>query len=57
MNASGLQPLTITVSGDSTVSALLLRPAQARAAYVFAHGAGAGTSRCSVMRVYGAPFG
>ncbi|QIG95735.1 MULTISPECIES: alpha/beta family hydrolase [unclassified Bradyrhizobium] len=42
MNASGAQPLTITISDDSTVSALLLRPAQPRAAYVFAHGAGAG---------------
>lgn len=48
MNASGAQPLTITVSGDSTVSALLLRPAQARAAYVFAHGAGAGMTHPSM---------
>lgn len=48
MNASAAQPLTITVSGDSTVSALLLRPAQARAAYVFAHGAGAGMTHPSM---------
>ncbi|KIU51939.1 MULTISPECIES: alpha/beta family hydrolase [Bradyrhizobium] len=51
MNASGLQPLTITVSGDSTVSALLLRPAQARAAYVFAHGAGAGMTHPSMAAI------
>lgn len=50
MNASGAQPLTITVtvSDDSTVSALLLRPTQARAAYVFAHGAGAGMTHPSM---------
>jgi predicted alpha/beta-hydrolase family hydrolase len=51
LNASGLQPLTITVSGDSTVSALLLRPAQARAAYVFAHGAGAGMTHPSMAAI------
>ncbi|GEC58577.1 putative alpha/beta-hydrolase family hydrolase [Bradyrhizobium japonicum] len=48
MNASGAQPLSITVSDDSTVSALLLRPAQARSAYVFAHGAGAGMTHPSM---------
>ncbi len=51
MNASGLKPLTITVSGDSAVSALLLRPAQARAAYVFAHGAGAGMTHPSMTAI------
>ena len=48
MNASGAQPLSIAVADDSTVSALLLRPAQARAAYVFAHGAGAGMTHASM---------
>ncbi|MDH2385646.1 alpha/beta family hydrolase [Bradyrhizobium sp. CER78] len=48
MNASGAQPLTITVSDDSAVSALLLRPEKARAAYVFAHGAGAGMTHPSM---------
>ncbi|MCC8974092.1 alpha/beta hydrolase family protein [Bradyrhizobium brasilense] len=48
MNASAAQPLSITVSDDSTVSALLLLPAQARSAYVFAHGAGAGMSHPSM---------
>lgn len=48
MNASGAQPLTITVSDVSTVSALLLRPEAARAAYVFAHGAGVGMAHPSM---------
>ncbi|MTV18211.1 MULTISPECIES: alpha/beta family hydrolase [Bradyrhizobium] len=51
MNASGTQPLTITVSDDSTVSALLLQPAQARSAYVFAHGAGAGMTHPSMAAI------
>ncbi|WP_076864096.1 alpha/beta hydrolase family protein [Bradyrhizobium mercantei] len=50
MNASAAQPLTIAVS-DSTVSALLLRPAQARSAYVFAHGAGAGMTHPSMAEI------
>ncbi|MEO6277713.1 alpha/beta family hydrolase [Roseateles sp.] len=36
------QPLTLTVDGDTAVSALWLQPPQPRASYVFAHGAGAG---------------
>jgi uncharacterized protein len=36
-----IQKLTIE-GGKSTVAALLMRPAKARACYVFAHGAGAG---------------
>ncbi|WP_298373775.1 alpha/beta family hydrolase [uncultured Bradyrhizobium sp.] len=51
MNAPSAQPLTITVSGDNSVSALLLRPAQARAAYVFAHGAGAGMTHPSMETI------
>lgn len=36
------EPLRLTVDADTTVSALWLRPAQARVAFTFAHGAGAG---------------
>jgi predicted alpha/beta-hydrolase family hydrolase len=36
------QKLTIDAGKSATVSALLIRPAKARACYVFAHGAGAG---------------
>jgi predicted alpha/beta-hydrolase family hydrolase len=35
-------PVTITVDGEQQVSALLQAPPDARACYVFAHGAGAG---------------
>jgi len=42
MNAICSQPLKLTVDDATAVSALLLRPATARACYVFAHGAGAG---------------
>jgi len=40
--SSAAERLTITVSEDTRVSALLDRPAGARACYVLAHGAGAG---------------
>ena len=36
-----MEALRISV-GDESVSALLIRPAEAKALYVFAHGAGAG---------------
>ena len=36
------QPVTIAVDGTESVSGLLLKPADARACYVMAHGAGAG---------------
>ena len=42
MSAAGPQQLEIAVGSAGTVSALLIRPADARACYVFAHGAGAG---------------
>ncbi|QWG23201.1 dienelactone hydrolase family protein [Bradyrhizobium sediminis] len=42
MNAAGPQPLEIAVGNAGSVSALLIRPARARACFVFAHGAGAG---------------
>ena len=51
MNATGAHHLTISVSDSSAVSALLLRPAQARAAYVFAHGAGAGMMHASMQDI------
>jgi uncharacterized protein len=41
MKATSSQPLKIEV-GTAAVSALLIRPEQARACYIFAHGAGAG---------------
>ena len=51
MTAPVAQPLTITVSDSSKVSALLLYPADARAAYVFAHGAGAGMTHPSMAAI------
>lgn len=42
MTAIAAQPLQIAVEKAGSVSALLIRPAQARACFVFAHGAGAG---------------
>ena len=44
------QKLEIAV-GKATVSALLIRPNQARACFVFAHGAGAGMTHSSMERV------
>jgi predicted alpha/beta-hydrolase family hydrolase len=44
------EPVTIDV-GDSSVSALLIAPAQARALYVFAHGAGAGMTHAFMAAV------
>ena len=42
MKTVSTQQLTIGMPNDASVSALLLRPPQARACYVLAHGAGAG---------------
>ena len=42
MPSSPEQPIVISVSDKTTVSGLLQAPADARAAYVLAHGAGAG---------------
>jgi predicted alpha/beta-hydrolase family hydrolase len=41
-------PLTLTVVGAGSVSALWLAPAKAVACYVFAHGAGAGMTHASM---------
>ena len=51
MNTAAAQQLTITVSDSNAVSALLLRPAPARAIYVFAHGAGAGMTHPSMEAI------
>jgi uncharacterized protein len=42
MKASSAQKLNVETGKAGSVSALLMRPAQARACFVFAHGAGAG---------------
>ena len=42
MKADGPKQLEIAVGSASSVAALLIRPANARACFVFAHGAGAG---------------
>jgi len=51
VNTAAAQQLTITVSDREAVSALLLHPAQARAAYVLAHGAGAGMTHPSMAAI------
>jgi hypothetical protein len=45
------QPLRIEISPAASVSALLVRPPQARACYVFAHGAGAGMTHASMEAI------
>jgi uncharacterized protein len=47
-------PLTIEVEGHGRVSALLQTPPQARAAFVFAHGAGAGMAHAFMAALAGA---
>jgi predicted alpha/beta-hydrolase family hydrolase len=42
MNAASAQKLDIAIENGASVSALLIRPSEARACFVFAHGAGAG---------------
>jgi uncharacterized protein len=44
VSASSSQQLAIEIANGGSVSALLIRPAEARACFVFAHGAGAGMS-------------
>jgi predicted alpha/beta-hydrolase family hydrolase len=44
MKQAGMQTLKINIENNNSVSALLLRPDNARACFVFAHGAGAGMS-------------
>jgi predicted alpha/beta-hydrolase family hydrolase len=43
--------ITIQLNGDATVSGLWLAPSDAKAAYVFAHGAGAGMAHKSMAAI------
>jgi predicted alpha/beta-hydrolase family hydrolase len=45
------KPVTIEVGKEGSVSGLLLKPAHARALYVFAHGAGAGMAHRSMEAI------
>jgi hypothetical protein len=56
MKAASAQKLEIEVAKAGPVSALLIRPAQARACFVFAHGAGAGMAHPS-METFAAGLG
>jgi uncharacterized protein len=51
MKAAEAQSLRIELGPGEAVSALLIRPAQSRACYVFAHGAGAGMTHASMETV------
>ncbi len=51
MSSSSVQPLTLQVSESCSVSGLLDMPANARACFVFAHGAGAGMQHPSMASV------
>ena len=51
MSKSSAQPVTLQVSESSTVSGLLDLPSNARACFVFAHGAGAGMQHASMASV------
>ncbi len=53
MKAAAAQPLRIEISPTASVSGLLIRPPQARACYVFAHGAGAGMAHASMEAIAG----
>ena len=46
-----LQQITISLDGDATISGLWLAPPNAKAAYVFAHGAGAGMAHKSMAAI------
>jgi uncharacterized protein len=49
--ASAPQKLSIGIGKAGSVSALLMRPVQARACFVFAHGAGAGMTHSFMAAV------
>jgi len=53
LKAVDAQKLEIAIPDAAPVSALLIRPARARAAYVFAHGAGAGMTHASMQAIAG----
>jgi uncharacterized protein len=56
MTAISPQKLDIEITGSGSVSALMIRPAEARACYVFAHGAGAGMTH-PFMETFAAGLG
>jgi uncharacterized protein len=51
LKAAATQPLQIEIAPEATVSALLINPPQARACFVFAHGAGAGMAHASMATI------
>ena len=51
MKAVNAEKLQIKIEKADPVSALLMKPAQARACYVFAHGAGAGMAHASMETI------
>jgi len=51
MKATNVERLQIGIENADPVSALLMRPPQARACYVFAHGAGAGMAHASMETI------
>jgi uncharacterized protein len=51
LKAATAQSLRIEISASAPVSALLIEPPQARACYVFAHGAGAGMAHASMETI------
>src|SRR6185436_580678 len=51
MKAAEAELLRIEIGPDEAVSALLIEPPQARACYVFAHGAGAGMAHASMETI------
>jgi uncharacterized protein len=51
LKAAAAQPLRIEIAPAASVAALLVRPLQARACYVFAHGAGAGMTHASMETI------
>lgn len=51
MTAAAAKPISIPVGESHSVSGLLLRPAQATACYVLAHGAGAGMHHPSMATI------
>jgi predicted alpha/beta-hydrolase family hydrolase len=51
LEAAAAQPLQIEIAPATRVSALLIHPPQARACYVFAHGAGAGMVHASMETI------
>src|SRR3954454_6553736 len=51
LKAAAAQSLRVQIAAGDSVSALLMKPAQARACYVFAHGAGAGMAHASMETI------